>query len=137
MILLRKENNAMPTADCWAIENYTYRRCPHPAREFAYAVSPHNHSDHSIETISVKQLLFVGCANREAEKSNRIKFFAHNFRSSAHNQTMNNNQLPRAFPVPCSLFPAFRGTPYPPSYIFKTLQIILITIESIGSKVDP
>jgi|SRR5271157_3561223 len=136
MILPRGESGAMPT-DCWVIENYAYRSCPHPAREFNCAVWPHNHSDHSIETISVKQLLFVGCANREAEQSNRIKVFAHNFRSSAHNQTMNNNQHPRAFPVPCSLFPAFRGTPYPPSFIFKTLQIILITIESIGSKVDP
>jgi hypothetical protein len=41
----------MPTADCWVIENYSYRRCPHPARKFAYAVSPHNHSNHSIETM--------------------------------------------------------------------------------------
>ncbi len=41
----------MPTADCWIIENYAYRRCPLPAREFAYAVSPHNHSNHSIETM--------------------------------------------------------------------------------------
>jgi predicted metal-dependent phosphoesterase TrpH len=42
----------MPVADCWAIENYTYCRCPHPAREFGYAVSPHNHSCHSIENMS-------------------------------------------------------------------------------------
>jgi predicted metal-dependent phosphoesterase TrpH len=41
----------MPAADYWVIENYSYRRCPHPAREFAYAVSPHNHSNHSIETM--------------------------------------------------------------------------------------
>jgi hypothetical protein len=41
----------MPVADCWLIENYTFRRCPHPAREFAYAVSPHNHSIHSIENM--------------------------------------------------------------------------------------
>jgi hypothetical protein len=40
----------MPT-DCWAIEKYTYRRCPHPAREFDCAVSPHNHSHHSIENM--------------------------------------------------------------------------------------
>jgi predicted metal-dependent phosphoesterase TrpH len=39
----------MPTADCWVIENYTYRRSPHPAREFGWAVSLHNHSHHSIE----------------------------------------------------------------------------------------
>ena len=33
------------------IENYTYRRCPHPAREFGGAVSLHNHSNHSIENM--------------------------------------------------------------------------------------
>src|ERR1039458_6220902 len=48
--LPRGENGTMPT-DYWAIENYTYRRCPYPAREFAYAVSPHNHSHHSIENM--------------------------------------------------------------------------------------
>ena len=42
----------MPTADCWVIENYAYRRCPHPAQEFGYAVSLHNHSNHSIENMS-------------------------------------------------------------------------------------
>jgi hypothetical protein len=41
----------MPTPDCWVIENYTYRRCPHPAQEFGYAVSLHNHSNHSIESM--------------------------------------------------------------------------------------
>jgi hypothetical protein len=46
------EYSAMPVLDCWIIEKYTYRRCPHPAREFACAVSPHNHSDHSIENMS-------------------------------------------------------------------------------------
>ena len=48
---LRRKNNAMPRAEYWAIENYTYRRCPHPAREFSCAVSPHNHSHHSIENM--------------------------------------------------------------------------------------
>ena len=42
----------MPTANCWVIENYTYRRCPHPAQELGYAVSLHNHSNHSIENMS-------------------------------------------------------------------------------------
>ena len=41
----------MPAADCWVIEKYSYRRCPQPAREFSCAVSPHNHSNHSIETM--------------------------------------------------------------------------------------
>jgi predicted metal-dependent phosphoesterase TrpH len=41
----------MPT-DCWIIENYTYRPCPHPAQEFPYAVSLHNHSQHSIENMA-------------------------------------------------------------------------------------
>ncbi|MGA2352639.1 MAG: hypothetical protein ABSF70_19560 [Terracidiphilus sp.] len=39
-------------ADCWIVENYAYRRCPHPAREFNCAVSPHNHSIHSIENMA-------------------------------------------------------------------------------------
>ncbi|MGA3080914.1 MAG: hypothetical protein ABSD44_05985 [Terracidiphilus sp.] len=42
----------MPAVDCWTIENYTYRLCPHPAREFGFAVSPHNHSNHSIENMA-------------------------------------------------------------------------------------
>jgi hypothetical protein len=46
------ENSAMPVADCWIIENYTYRRCPSPAREFNCAVSLHNHSDQSIENMA-------------------------------------------------------------------------------------
>jgi hypothetical protein len=37
---------------CWAIENYAYRPCPHPAREFHFAVSPHNHSCYSIENLA-------------------------------------------------------------------------------------
>jgi hypothetical protein len=41
----------MPT-DCWMVENYSYRRCPHPAREFDCAVSLHNHSQHSIENMA-------------------------------------------------------------------------------------
>ena len=46
-----QRNCVMPAAEYWAIENYTYRRCPHPAREFNCAVSPHNHSCHSIESM--------------------------------------------------------------------------------------
>jgi predicted metal-dependent phosphoesterase TrpH len=42
----------MPQENCWAIENYTYRPCPHPAREFDFAVSLHNHSQHSIENMA-------------------------------------------------------------------------------------
>ena len=41
----------MSVVDSWAIENYTYRRCPYSAQEFAYVVSPHNHSSHSIESM--------------------------------------------------------------------------------------
>ncbi|HEY7353559.1 MAG TPA: hypothetical protein VH596_12395, partial [Terriglobales bacterium] len=36
----------------WKIENYTYRECPHPAREYGYAVSLHNHSCHSVEKLA-------------------------------------------------------------------------------------
>jgi hypothetical protein len=42
----------MSKAECWTIEKGAYRRCPHPAQEFAYAVSPHNHSQHSIENMA-------------------------------------------------------------------------------------
>ncbi|MFZ1085447.1 MAG: hypothetical protein WAN35_10815 [Terracidiphilus sp.] len=38
--------------DCWIIENSTYRSCPHPAQEFPFAVSLHNHSQHSIENMA-------------------------------------------------------------------------------------
>jgi predicted metal-dependent phosphoesterase TrpH len=37
---------------CWMIEDYAYRPCPEPAREFHFAVSPHNHSCHSIENLA-------------------------------------------------------------------------------------
>ena len=36
----------------WKIENYTYRECPDPYREFGYAVSLHNHSCHSVEKLA-------------------------------------------------------------------------------------
>lgn len=37
---------------CWIIENYGYRRCLRPAREFRYAVSLHNHSSYSVENLA-------------------------------------------------------------------------------------
>jgi hypothetical protein len=37
---------------CWTIENYKYRRCPEPDREFRSAVSLHNHSCHSVERLA-------------------------------------------------------------------------------------
>ena len=42
----------MAARGCWVIKNYTYRSCPQPAQEFAFAVSPHNHSCHSIENLA-------------------------------------------------------------------------------------
>jgi hypothetical protein len=42
----------MTGTGCWVIENYAYRSCPQPAREFHFAVSPHNHSCHSIENLA-------------------------------------------------------------------------------------
>ena len=36
----------------WKIENYTYRECPRPNREFGYAVSLHNHSHYSVEKLA-------------------------------------------------------------------------------------
>jgi hypothetical protein len=37
---------------CWLIENYAYRRCPEPDREFRHVVSLHNHSCHSVERLA-------------------------------------------------------------------------------------
>jgi predicted metal-dependent phosphoesterase TrpH len=42
----------MTRRSAWKIENYTYRECPHPEREFGYAVSLHNHSCHSVEKLA-------------------------------------------------------------------------------------
>jgi predicted metal-dependent phosphoesterase TrpH len=42
----------MRRRSAWKIENYTYRECPHPDREFGYAVSLHNHSCHSVEKLA-------------------------------------------------------------------------------------
>jgi hypothetical protein len=42
----------MKDSGCWVIENYAYRSCPQPAREFDFVVSPHNHSSHSIENMA-------------------------------------------------------------------------------------
>ena len=36
----------------WKIENYAYRECPRPDREYGYAVSLHNHSCHSVERLA-------------------------------------------------------------------------------------
>jgi predicted metal-dependent phosphoesterase TrpH len=44
--------NAMRRRAAWKIENYAYRECPHPDREFGYAVSLHNHSCHSVEKLA-------------------------------------------------------------------------------------
>jgi predicted metal-dependent phosphoesterase TrpH len=42
----------MKRRSAWKIENYAYRECPHPDREFGYAVSLHNHSCHSVEKLA-------------------------------------------------------------------------------------
>jgi hypothetical protein len=48
----RRTQNTMRLRSAWKIENYTYRECPHPEREFGYAVSLHNHSRHSVEKLA-------------------------------------------------------------------------------------
>ena len=48
----RQEEQRMSRANCWAIEDYAYRSCSQPARKFGFAVSPHNHSCHSIENLA-------------------------------------------------------------------------------------
>ena len=42
----------MRRQSAWKIENYTYRECPDPYREYGYAVSLHNHSCHSVEKLA-------------------------------------------------------------------------------------
>ena len=37
---------------CWLIENYGYRRCQHPGRDFPFAISLHNHSAYSVEDLA-------------------------------------------------------------------------------------
>ena len=44
--------HAMKRPSAWKIENYAYRECPHPDREYGYAVSLHNHSRHSVERLA-------------------------------------------------------------------------------------
>ncbi len=43
----------MPNSGCWTIENYAYRACPEPRREFPFVYSLHNHSHHSVETMGM------------------------------------------------------------------------------------
>ncbi len=42
----------MHTGDCWIIENYEYKRCRAPRREFRSVASLHNHSIHSLEDLA-------------------------------------------------------------------------------------
>lgn len=42
----------MRRRSAWKIENYAYRECSRPDREFGYAVSLHNHSYHSVEKLA-------------------------------------------------------------------------------------
>jgi hypothetical protein len=51
----------MRRRSAWKIENYTYRECSHPEREFGYAVSLHNHSCHSVEKLAaLNQVVKLG-----------------------------------------------------------------------------
>jgi predicted metal-dependent phosphoesterase TrpH len=53
--------NEMRRRSAWKIENYTYRECPHPDREFSHAVSLHNHSCHSVEKLAaLNQVVKLG-----------------------------------------------------------------------------
>jgi predicted metal-dependent phosphoesterase TrpH len=45
-------HSAMRRRSAWKIENYIYRECAHPDREFGYSVSLHNHSRHSVEKLA-------------------------------------------------------------------------------------
>jgi predicted metal-dependent phosphoesterase TrpH len=51
----------MRRRSAWKIENYTYRECSHPDREFGNAVSLHNHSCHSVEKLAaLNQVVKLG-----------------------------------------------------------------------------
>jgi hypothetical protein len=51
----------MRRRSAWKIENYTYRECSYPEREFASAVSLHNHSCHSVEKLAaLNQVVKLG-----------------------------------------------------------------------------
>ena len=51
----------MRRRSAWKIEDYTYRECSHPEREFGYAVSLHNHSIHSVEKLAaLNQVVKLG-----------------------------------------------------------------------------
>jgi predicted metal-dependent phosphoesterase TrpH len=51
----------MRRRSAWKIEKYSYRECPHPEREFGYAVSLHNHSHHSVEKLAaLNQVVKLG-----------------------------------------------------------------------------
>ena len=42
----------MRRTQCWVIENYRYKPCPRPHREFRSVVSLHNHSRYSVEDLT-------------------------------------------------------------------------------------
>jgi len=51
----------MPDPSCWVIEDSVYRSCSKPKLEFDFAVSPHNHSEHSIENLaSLNEVVKLG-----------------------------------------------------------------------------
>jgi predicted metal-dependent phosphoesterase TrpH len=51
----------MRRRSAWKIEDYTYRECPRPDREFSHAVSLHNHSCHSVEKLAaLNQVVKLG-----------------------------------------------------------------------------
>jgi predicted metal-dependent phosphoesterase TrpH len=54
-------HNKMRRRAAWVIENYIYRECADPQREFGYAVSIHNHSCHSGENLAaLNQVVKLG-----------------------------------------------------------------------------
>jgi len=51
----------MRLRSAWKIDDYTYRECSHPDREFGYVVSLHNHSCHSVEKLAaLNQVVKLG-----------------------------------------------------------------------------
>ncbi len=63
----------MSHSGCWVIENYQYRPCADPRREFRSLVSLHNHSNHSVENLAalngVVKLWFMRPFRRVLQKA--------------------------------------------------------------------
>lgn len=64
---------------CWVIDNYEYRPCNHPTREFKLPVALHGHSYHSVENIGRMNDIMQKPVLKQINQ-----FFNRAFRNKAH-----------------------------------------------------